>query len=215
MRPLTDDEAWILSHNLPLVQSCLKGRRHTNATWEDLRAAGYLGLCHAIQHYDPEFGAFSTYAKKWILKFVLREKHNLALLHIPEYHYSKSQSPKVNAIKQRTGDKAQKAMAAHTIPFQDVQEELPEKPQEEPVIELTEQDKQELETYVCELTEDQQKIIRRVVMEGERLIDVANEAHVNRQTVASVKRRALDKLRLLLREARPDWAYPNGKETPC
>lgn len=80
---------------------------------------------------------------------------------------------------------------------------------------MTEQDKQELETYVCELTEDQQKIIRRVVMEGERLIDVANEAHVNRQTVASVKRRALDKLRLLLREARPDWAYPNGKETPC
>jgi RNA polymerase sigma factor (sigma-70 family) len=74
-------EAWIVSHNLPLVDACLRGRwSRDDATFEDLTAAGYLGLCRAVKTYDPEIGVWSTYAIQWIRRFIQIELQNRSLL---------------------------------------------------------------------------------------------------------------------------------------
>ena len=43
----------------------------------DLRQAGYLGLMQAVERFDPEKGAFSTFAVSYIIGYIKREMHHL------------------------------------------------------------------------------------------------------------------------------------------
>src|SRR4051812_45001650 len=87
-RPLSEDEAWIVSHNMGLVGEVLRGRCRDKSAWEDLRAAGYMGLCHAVSLYDPERGPWIVYAKQWIRKYIQMERPKLTLVWVPVYHGS-------------------------------------------------------------------------------------------------------------------------------
>src|ERR1043165_1219541 len=55
-----------------------------STTYEDLVQAGCIGLMEAAKRYDPERGAFSTYAVPWIRKYMTLElQENRRLIRVP------------------------------------------------------------------------------------------------------------------------------------
>ena len=53
---------------------------------EDLEQEGYLGLCEAVRHYDPERGSFLTYASFWIRQGMRRFIENSgSLVRLPSH----------------------------------------------------------------------------------------------------------------------------------
>jgi len=64
-RELDPTHELIISH-LPLAIKIAKGFRDYNFPMEDLIAEGRVGLVRATKKYDPQKGAFATYAVHWI-----------------------------------------------------------------------------------------------------------------------------------------------------
>lgn len=61
--------------------------RGTNClSFEDLCQVGNLGLIRAAKGWEPEKGAFSTYAKWWVCNYIRREiLHKLRTVRVPEW----------------------------------------------------------------------------------------------------------------------------------
>jgi RNA polymerase sigma factor (sigma-70 family) len=205
-RPLTDAESATVARHLPLVQFQLRGLSCDHATWEDLRAAGYLGLCYAIRRYDPAIAKWSVYAKYWVRKFVLREIEARSLIHVPTYHRSNVKGRWNEASKKRHGAAAERIMAARQVSWHD--NEMAAVMAVEPPREPEGVDIPAMTRYLHELSERKQTIVRRCVMNGERVVDVAHDLGINRRRVSEHKSRALLHLRLRILEERPEWALP-------
>ncbi len=63
----------ILSANIPLVVSIARQYSNPHLETEDLIQEGMIGLCTAVDRFDPDKGfRFSTYATYWIKQRVLR-----------------------------------------------------------------------------------------------------------------------------------------------
>jgi RNA polymerase sigma factor (sigma-70 family) len=195
-RRLTDDEAWIVSHNLPLVDSCLRGRwQQDDATYQDLRAAGYLGMCRAIQLYDPRISMWSTYACRWIRSFIqLQIKLHHSLISVPNYqifHYSRGSAPSGRA---HFGQQAQAVLNGHRIQWDDAEAiaVLAVSPPRE-----SEHDYQQvIEKCLERLPADHREIVRRVVMDEEHPRDVATDMGISTHKVMGIRRRGLRLLRM-------------------
>lgn len=54
---------------------------------DDLMQEGYIGLCHAVEHYDPEKSVqFITYATLWVKQVMRRYISNCtSAIHVPEH----------------------------------------------------------------------------------------------------------------------------------
>ncbi len=75
----------ILNANIPLVVSIARQYSNPHLDAEDLIQEGMIGLCTAIERYDPARGfRFSTYATYWIKQRVLRslDRHG-RLIRVP------------------------------------------------------------------------------------------------------------------------------------
>lgn len=77
-RPLTDDERWIVEHNLKMAGGIAKRYLRIRKTrdgdldyWE-LFSAACDGLCHAITKYDPQVSIFPPYAWGWMASYIQR-----------------------------------------------------------------------------------------------------------------------------------------------
>ena len=63
----------MFNENTGLVYKCIKTLYIPPETWDDTFQEGCIGLCHAIEKYDPESGyKFSTYAFVVIRGYMLR-----------------------------------------------------------------------------------------------------------------------------------------------
>lgn len=62
----------IINHNLRLVFSIAQKYNGRGLPFEDLLQEGIMGLMKAVDKYNPEKGAFSTYATWWIMQFIRR-----------------------------------------------------------------------------------------------------------------------------------------------
>lgn len=201
MRQLSDDEAWIVSHNLRLVELVLRNRSCDDATRDDLRAAGYLGLCYAICKYDPEIGRWSKYALLWIRMFVRRERQNQSLLTVPDYYRFDYKKGSQAICKANHGAEADRALNAHRVGLDDH-----EAAEALAVLCPQEMDgsraevRRLIEAGLDDLSERQRMVIRRVVMHGEPLTQVATELDFSRQRVASIRDRAIRVLMIRLNE---------------
>lgn len=69
----------LVSHNLRLVQKV--AQKYKSRHSEDLAQEGVVGLCKAVDRFDPSKGTkFSTYATLWVRAYILRhlvENHRL------------------------------------------------------------------------------------------------------------------------------------------
>ena len=63
----------------------MMARRYSaGAEMEDLEQEGYIGLCEAVQHYDPDRGmSFISYAAFWVMRCMERCAMNSRAVHIP------------------------------------------------------------------------------------------------------------------------------------
>lgn len=197
MRPLTNDEAWIVSHNLRLVDACLRRRKYDDATWQDLRSAGYLGLCRAVQSYDPAKSQFSTYATYWIRCFIRREHHKQHLLDVPEHH--RSSCPKHDGWRE-----AQQAITAQRVGWDDDNASgvlAVTHPRES-----TSDQERLARRCLDELRPLHREIVQRIIMHGERIADVASDVNLSRQRVAAIRDYAIRHARLMLSDLNPYYA---------
>ncbi len=71
--------------NIPLVVSIARRYTSQHLESEDLVQEGMIGLCTAIERFDPSRGfRFSTYATYWIRQRILRAlDQNSRLIHVP------------------------------------------------------------------------------------------------------------------------------------
>lgn len=194
-RPLTDDESWIVSHNLPLVDSCLRGRRqyHDDATWHDLRAAGYLGLCRAIKLYNPEFACWSTYAYWWIKSFIQRELIHQRLIRVPEYHESGRQDEDAERAKRHNGDQAARVLNGQRIHWDD--EEVAMAMATMPAREVGDDQRDFIAACLAKLSAVDREIVCRLAA-GERPKDVARAAGMSVGRIHSLNSYAIRRIRI-------------------
>jgi len=101
----------IVEGNLPLVITVAKLFRNRGLEWDELVAAGNLGLIRAAEKYNPAEAMFSTYATRWIRSVIGKELDENHLIHIPNYmlyadmknnpqfsdHVSKARTLKLNS----------------------------------------------------------------------------------------------------------------------
>lgn len=165
MRPLSDEEAWIVEHNLPLVASCLRGRRYDPATYDDLLAAGYLALCQAIRCYDPAVGKWGPYAWEWITRMILRELANLT------------------HDKRRVSLESREAAEALTC-WQRVEHDAPEN-----------ESCKNVDAILEGLTERRRAAVVRLAIHEDRLVDVAADLGATPTNTLVTQRKALLALR--------------------
>ena len=97
--------------NLPLVITVAKLFRNRGLEWDELVAAGNMGLIRAAELYDPAEFMFSTYATRWIRSMIGKELDENHLIHVPNYmlyadvknnprfsdHVSKARTLKLNS----------------------------------------------------------------------------------------------------------------------
>jgi len=69
--------------NLPLVITAAKRFRNRGLEWDELVAAGNMGLIRAAELYNPAEAMFSTYATRWIRSTISRELDQNLLIHVP------------------------------------------------------------------------------------------------------------------------------------
>jgi RNA polymerase sigma factor (sigma-70 family) len=204
LRALSDDEAWIVSHNLPLVEHYLRGLSYDEATWQDLRAAGYLGLCHAIRRYDPAIAMWSTHAYYWIRRYVQLERYGASLLHVPNYHRSIRQHPKHRVCRSNHGAAAKRMLAARRVQWDD----------REAVAVLAVAQPSDVDTehqslirpHLARLPALHREIVQRVVMDSEDAHEVAIDLGLSVGSVMQLKRYGVQRLKLMMLEDRPEWA---------
>lgn len=196
MRPLTDDEVDLVKKNLPLATYYLKRRRcQDQATWEDLRAAAYLGLCRAVQTYKPAQGQLSTYAKYWITRYIQQEIHALSLVRVPSYHYDRGTDAR-RALSQRKNANAAKA-ATHWHSLRDcepLEAKLPRRPGKHA---------KAIAAAMEKLSSEQRTIINRIVMHGDRICEVIADTGIKRERLKRLKHNALAHLACELAELAP------------
>lgn len=198
MRPLTDDEAWIVSHNLWLVDHCLRGKSYDDATRDDLRSAGYLGLCYAIRLFNPEKAAWSTYACRWIRRCIQAELEDRGLVHIPRYHLSDGKNPWTRNSRQKLASYAERALNAKRVRWDEGEAVavLAVSPPAEPKDD--DRKRRELvKQHMVWLTDQERTIVHRMVMHDDSLCDVARDLDMKTSTVVTAKKRAC----LILRRA--------------
>lgn len=179
MRPLSDDEAWIVWHNMPLVgiclRECLRGRWCDPATRDDLNAAGYLGLCNAVRLYDPENGKWSSYACQFIKRMIYREIADLK----PDGNRVSLESHKAAVFQVKRHRHAEADLSADE--------------QCSSVISLLD-----------ELTERQRVAVTRLAIHEDKLVDVASDIGSNPSNTLQTKRRALLEIERKLATTRKD-----------
>ena len=75
----------IFNANIPLVISIARRYNNPHLEAEDLIQEGMIGLCHAMERFDPERGfRFSTYATYWIKQRVRRALDRQGhMIHLP------------------------------------------------------------------------------------------------------------------------------------
>ena len=62
-----------MTANIPLVHHFAIRYRGRGVEYSDLAQAGMIGLVCSVRKYDPNKGAFSTYASFWIKKYIFQE----------------------------------------------------------------------------------------------------------------------------------------------
>lgn len=67
---LTVKEKKLITDNIGLVRSIAGKYKNRRLSYEDLVQEGTMGLIHAAQKYDPEKGIFSSYAYRWIQRYL-------------------------------------------------------------------------------------------------------------------------------------------------
>lgn len=78
----------MVSANLRLVFSIAKSYKVWGADFEDAIAAGNLGLCEAVQRFDPSLGIrVSTYATSWIRMRISKLLRQNSVIRVPDYLY--------------------------------------------------------------------------------------------------------------------------------
>ena len=80
----------IINHNLRLVFSIAQKYNGRGLPFEDLLQEGIMGLMKAVDKYNPEKGAFSTYATWWIMQSIRRAISATGkAIRLPAYLYEK------------------------------------------------------------------------------------------------------------------------------
>lgn len=94
----------IVVREMPLVKRCV--RNVAGKASEDLVQEGAIALVAAIKRWDPERGAWSPYAQKWVSKAIRRGVCNESVIRIPLEERPKltaAQVREVLAVRARTG----------------------------------------------------------------------------------------------------------------
>ena len=90
----------IINHNLRLVFSIAQKYNGRGLPFEDLLQEGIIGLMKAVDKYNPEKGAFSTYATWWIMQLIKRAISDTGkAIRLPAHLYEKV--VKAVALKKR------------------------------------------------------------------------------------------------------------------
>lgn len=76
----------VVLHNLLLVAHYAKEAQTNRCEVADLISEGNFGLMRAVMSFDPNKGAFSTYASQWIKKFIFEYKSKDS--HTPNNHFT-------------------------------------------------------------------------------------------------------------------------------
>ncbi len=80
----------IINHNLRLVFSIAQKYNGRGLPFEDLLQEGIIGLMKSVDKYNPEKGAFSTYATWWIMQLIRRAISNTGkAIRLPNHLYEK------------------------------------------------------------------------------------------------------------------------------
>lgn len=80
----------IINHNLRLVFSIAQKYNGRGLPFEDLLQEGIIGLMKSVDKYNPEKGAFSTYATWWIMQLIKRAISDTGkAIRLPAHLYEK------------------------------------------------------------------------------------------------------------------------------
>ncbi len=63
----------LVREEIPLVERCARKLSSKAGDLDDLRQAGAIALVQALRKFDPSRGAWSSYAKQWIIPAMLRD----------------------------------------------------------------------------------------------------------------------------------------------
>jgi RNA polymerase sigma factor (sigma-70 family) len=77
MKALCDELHELVEQNVGLAWAVVNRWRRSGLDVDDLAQAGMIGLCKAARTFDPERGAFSTYATHWIKAEIRRAAEKL------------------------------------------------------------------------------------------------------------------------------------------
>lgn len=83
-KALTSFRCEMVERNIPLVRYIIAKEFHrvTTVSYEDMLQAGCEGLARAAVDWDPEKGAFSTYAAWWIRQRLYNELRTASAVHL-------------------------------------------------------------------------------------------------------------------------------------
>lgn len=98
----------LYEQNKQLISKVIKPYLHRHAAMDenDLLQEAYFGICEAVEHYDPDKGAFSTYMTHWIKASVNRPFYRMSRADsVPEHMVQKmiSYNRIATQYRQQTG----------------------------------------------------------------------------------------------------------------
>jgi RNA polymerase sigma factor (sigma-70 family) len=84
---------YLIIKNEGLIIKAMRACMGRGVEYEDLLSAGRMGLLRAIKSYDPEKGAFNTYAYFWIQQYTSRELADTSrLVRLPTHIFSRTKT---------------------------------------------------------------------------------------------------------------------------
>lgn len=147
MRRLTDEERDRAAANLGLV--------YRKGLDDDEIQIAAIGLMRAVQDHDPDKGALSTYAMRWAKSLVSRHRRERSLIHVPGYRFYREArlerfKAEIPTVVQLDGDVAGRDATTRDVDARD-----------------------EADRLLSGLDRDEAELVRRCLMGGELLRDVA------------------------------------------
>lgn len=126
----------IIENNLSLIHLALKSlkwayNKHPKydeiITYEDFYQEGYFGLRNAIDKYDPEQGAFSTYAiihiRQSVFRFFYNNSRVIRVPYEPRKAYKSVRASETQYIKEYGHEPSTKELSVYSgVPFEEIQE---------------------------------------------------------------------------------------------
>lgn len=191
MGPLDDDLRELVEQNLGLVRKLAASRKDSVLPLDDLVQAGTIGLMRAVQLYDPERAAFSTYACRWILQAMGTAERGASVVYVSGHGHRMRRHG-------RDGGKAAAALAAVV----EYSEETDARPEEEP--ETDRRDSAEwVRRAVAKLGEVERDLIISRYWDGDKLKTMARRHGFTTSRADQRLDHAIEELRYMLE---PEYA---------